>query len=33
VVPSSPSTRQPVHAAPPMGADTAAVLAELGLAG
>jgi hypothetical protein len=33
VVASSPSARQPVHAAAAMGADTAAVLAELGLAG
>ena len=33
VVPASPSARQPLHAAPPMGADTAAVLAELGLDG
>jgi hypothetical protein len=33
VVPASPRARHPVGVAPPMGADTAAVLAELGLDG
>ena len=33
MVPASPMARPPAHVAPPMGADTAAVLAELGLDG